>query len=312
MVKTIVILGALALVPMQKPVCPSPGPTNWEQEEVVRKVKTLRVEEIHYSYTKPERELKKRVVFDTRGNYVEIEEPDMLPHIRRGIPAPVYTFNSRCQPVERRETEIVDGLVKTTFRYDEWNREIESAGFDDQGRLVYREISLYGSQGITEQIETIRVHPQHFRPMRYDIYRDTRTEFRYLQGNEIDEIEYDFTGKYYGKYTRRYDDKKHLLEETRYDELDRPIRHIARAYDSDGRLTSEEEYQSFTYDTAHNLVSGAIKTSAGFFQMGTRYLYVYDSHGNWIEKRGLEMRETNGQRSLTLDSVTYRTITYFD
>src|SRR6185436_1049493 len=101
------------------------------------------VEEINYSYTKPERELIKRVVFDLSGNYLEIEEPDMLPRIRKGPPAALYTYNSLCRPIERKESVISEGIVRTTFKYDELGREIESAGLDEQGSLVYREVSIY-------------------------------------------------------------------------------------------------------------------------------------------------------------------------
>jgi hypothetical protein len=314
MLPVIIIVCAASLLQMQNTACPHPDPTAWEQEEVVGKVNSLRIEEIHYSYTKPERELKKRATFDIKGNYIEIEEPDLLPRVRKGPPPAVYTYNSNCKPVERKESIIYEDIVRTTFRYDEWGRKIESAGFDEQGRLVYREISLYNQQGkVTEKVETIRVHPEHFRPMRYDVYRNTRTEFRYdQQENETEEIEYDFTGKYYGKYTKRYDEKKRLIELTRYDHLNRPIKHTVKSYDSDGRINTEEEYRSFTYDRDNNLVPGTIKTSVGPFQMGARYLYIYDASGNWIEKKGYEIKESNGEQSLSLDSVTYRTIKYYD
>jgi hypothetical protein len=301
-------------MPTQKPACPSHEPTARDQEDVRGRVKSLRVEEIHFSYTKPERELKKRVLFDLSGNYVEIEEPDMLPRVSKGPVPAAYTYNSACKPVERRETVVSEGIVKTTFRYDEWGREIESAGLDEQGRLVYREISLYDLKGkVKETIETIRVHPEHFSPMRYDVYRNTRSEFRYdEQGNQTEKLEFDFAGKYYGKFTKRYDDKGRIIALTRYDSVDRPTEHTLSNYDSNGRLAAQEEYQSFTYDRDKNLVAGTIRTTVGSFQMGTRYVFSYDGHGNWIEKKGFEMKESHGERSLTPDSVTYRTITYFD
>jgi len=309
-----IFLAAALLLPMQKTACLNPEPTAWDQEDVRGRVKSLRVEEIHYSYTKPERELKKRVLFDLNGNYVEIEEPDMLPRVSKGPPPAVYIYNSACKPVERRETVVSEGVVKTTFRYDEWGREIESAGLDEQGRLVYRQVSLYDSKGkVKETIETIRVHPEHFTPMRYDVYRNTRSEFRYdEQGNQTEEIEFDFTGKYYGKYTKRYDEKGRMIALTRYDSVDRPTEHTVSNYGSNGRLAAQEEYQSSTYDRDNNLVAGTIRTSVGSFQMGTRYLFSYDGRGNWIEKKGVEIKERDGERSLTLDSVTYRTIAYFD
>jgi len=274
-----VVLSITLLLPLQKTTCPPPPPTAWDQEDVKRKVKSLRVEEINYSYTKPKLELKKRVLFDLSGNYVETEDPDMLPHVSQGPPPPKYTFNSACKPLERTETVVSEGIAKTTFRYDEWGRQIESAGLDEQGRLVYREVSLYDSKGqLKQQIETIRIHPEHFRPMRYDVYRNTISEFSYDdRGNQTADIEYDFTGKYYGKYVKRYDDKNRIVELTRYDLLDRPTEHTVTEYDSNGRVVAQEEYQSFTYDFQRNLVTGTINTTVGLFQLGTRYLFTYDA-----------------------------------
>jgi hypothetical protein len=309
-----ICLSIALLLPQQKTICSSPGPTAWDQEDVHGKVKSVHLEEIHYSYTKPKLELKRKVVFDLSGNYVESEDPDMLPHVLTGPPPPSYIFNSACKPIERKETVVSEGIVKTTFRYDEWGRQIESAGIDEQGRLVYREVSLYDSNGkLTEQIETIRVHPEHFRPMRYDVYRNTRSEFHYDEhGNQTVEIEFDFTGKYYGKQVKRYDDKGRVIELTGFDLLDRPTEHAVSEYDSYGRLAAKEEYRSFMYERDNSLSPGTIKTRVGLYQMGTRYLFTYDGYGNWIEKKGFEIKETNGVRSLTLDSVEYRKIIYFD
>ena len=304
---------SVALLLSQQKSCPHPGPTAWDQEEVRGRVKSLRVEEIHYSYVKPELKLKKRVEFDANGNYLEIEEPTLGQPIFKGPAPPAFKFDAACKPIERIETVISDGLVRTTFRYDERGRQIESAGLDENGRLIYREISLYESNGrLSEQIATIQVHPEHFRPPRYDVYRNTKKEFRYDQkGNRTEEIVFDYTGKYYGKYVMRYDDSNRIVALTRYDSLDRPTEHTVTEYGSDGKISSREEYRSSTYDSKHNLLPGTIKTEVGLFQGGTRYVLTYDANGNWTEEKGFEIKETNGNRSLTLDSITYRRITYF-
>ena len=293
--------------------CAQPGPSAWDQEDVHGRAKSIRIEEIHYSYTKPQLELKRRVEFDANGNYFEIEEPDMVPRISKGSPPPVFKFDEACRPIERTETVVSEGIVKTTFRYDELGRQIESAGLDENGTLVYREISLYGSNGkLSEQIETIRIHPEHFTPQRYDVYRNAKTEFRYdKKGNRTEEIEFDYTGKYFGKYVKRYDDNNRIIASTCYDSLDRSTKHTVTEYDSDGRVSAREEYQSFTYDSKNNIVPGTIKTDVGSFQLGTRYVLAYDKHGNWNEEKGFEIKETDGARRLTLDSVTYRRISYF-
>lgn len=309
----IALLLTAALVLPEQQACPQPGPTAWTQEGVSGRVKSLRIEEIHYSYTKPELELIRRVEFDASGSYLEIEEPDMLPHVSKGPQPPAFKFDAACRPIERIETVVSDGIVKTLFRYDEWGRQIESAGLDENGRLVYREISLFESNGrLSEQIETIQIHPGHFRPPRYDVYRNTKREFRYdRQGNQIEEINFDYGGKYFGKYVSRYDDHNRIIAVTHYDSLERPTEHTVTEYDSDGKISSRSEFRSFEYDIKNNLIAGKIKTEVGFFQFGTRYVLTYDEHGNWTEEKGFEINETNGSRTLKLDSVTYRKIKYF-
>ena len=304
----------ILLLVLQKSTCPAPGPTAWELEDLRGRVKSVSIQEIHYSYTKPELELKKRILFDAKGNYVEVEEPDMLPRISKSPPPPVYVFNSACKPIERRETEIRDGIVRTTFRYDEWGREIELASLDKQGGVVYREVSVYNGSGkLTEKVDTIRVHPEHFRPMRYDVYRNTRTVFSYDQhGNETEEMSFDFRGNYFGKWVKRYDDQNRIVSITRYDSRGRTTEQTVSEYDAQGRLEARTDYQSFTYDRNNNLIAGTITTDVGTFQLGTRYVFTYDARGNWIQQRGFEIKEATGQRSLTLDSVTYRKISYFD
>ena len=294
--------------------CSPPYDTAWAQEDVVGNVRELRIEEIHYSHTRRVRELTRAVKFSRAGQYLQIEQPGYLPSMREGPPPALYVFDSDCRPIERKESIVSEGIVRTVFRYDERGRQIESAGLDDEGRLVYRKISWYGPDGkLEEQIRTIRVHPEHYRPPRFDVYRNTRSSYRYEPGqNQEEQIDYDYTGKYYARYERHYNSKGRLKEETRYDAKNQAIEHDVRIYAGEVRLIAEEQYDSFFYGRGRNLVPGTIRTKVGFFQTGSRYEYIFDSHGNWVEKRGYKISEDQGNRNRTLDSVTYRTIAYYD
>src|SRR5262245_25503492 len=74
------VLALIFLWPsQQQSKCSLPDATAWTEEHVVGNVRELRIEEIHYNYTTPERKLTRAVKFSREGRYLEIEQPGYLP-----------------------------------------------------------------------------------------------------------------------------------------------------------------------------------------------------------------------------------------
>jgi hypothetical protein len=279
----------------QKQECASPEPSGWEREGLKGRVKTIRIEEVQHTYGNHERELKKQITFDARGNYVETREPMMLPEVfKHNEPKPVYTFNADCKPIERRGLVGEWEMTKTTYLYNEKGKLKEQSVYDLEGRLLWKAVYSFDDRGnVNEETETIQVHPEHFRPPRYDVYRTTRSTFKHDErGNVIEELSYKYDGSLYAKYVNVYDTTNRVTKFQRFDK--------------DGKL---EEEKTFTYDSSGNLVSERRYSDFGYI-WDALMTYKYDAHGNWIEEVESTRNKEKGESDYKLYSTTYRIIKY--
>ncbi len=301
---------------VQSHVCKSPEKTGWELENLRGKTKILRVEEIHYDYEKPKRELEKQVTFDSHGNYTRMVwhfGPDID---YRTLPKPIFVFDSNCRQLERKGVAGEWGMTKTTYAYTESGKLKEEIIYDLQNRLLWKAVSIFDKNDrVAETDKTIQVHPEHFKPLRYDVYRDTKSFYKYDDGgNLIEQVDYKYDGTLYATYVRAYDDDNRVVRLTRFDGQGRNIDQSIYEFDNNGILHQEYKYNSSTYigfgDTA-NLEPATIDSGFGMFQVGTKIIYEYDKWNNWIKRTEYDVLQENKKTSFKLQMTTFRTITYF-
>jgi len=298
----------------QEQTCVSPEKSGWELEGLKGNVKILRTEEIHLNYIKPKRELVKQITFDSEGNYVETIEPMMLTKVYKHTePKPIYTFDANCRPIERKGLYGEWGMTKTTYLYNGSGKLKERAIYDSEGRLLWKAVYNFDNKGnLTEEIETIQVHPEHFRPPRYDVYRITRSTFKYDEkGNMIENVDYKYDGSLYATYFREYDAKGRVIKLTRTDGKGRLQDQSLYKYADGDILLEEDKYTSFEYYANDEMIPGKIYSGFGMFQHGSKIVYEYDKRGNWTKETQYDVRQDKGETSYELDMITYRAITYF-
>ncbi len=293
----------------QRKDCKSPEKSGWEIEELSGKVKRLRVEEIEYRYGDGKRELLREMTFDQAGNYTRFvdKQYNTTKNITKEI-KPVYAFDNNCRPLEKRLPGSESGHTRTTYSYTSSGVLKEEANYDEQDRLLWKSMSeLDDKDRPKETKETIQVHPEHFNPKRYDVYRETRELFKYDSKGKLSEtISYKYDGTLYATYTRVFDSENRLIRLTRLDGKGRPINQSIYSFDSDGTLKEELKYNSASYYANDELAPGKLDSGFGLFQDGVRITYEFDKVRNWVKKSEYDL-----ETPTKLQSVTFRTLIYF-
>ncbi len=295
--------------PEQRESCKSPDKSGWEIESLKGKVKILKDEGIEYGYGDKKKELKRIVSFDRFGNFIKADNRgDYSVTDYTKLRRPTYIFDDNCRVLERRGADGESKITHTTYRYSSSGTLIEEATFDLQNQLLWKSVSeLDANDRPKEKKKTIQVHPEHFNPKRYDVYRETRSLFRYDDtGNLIGQVDYKYDGTLYATYLRVYDSANRLIRLTRLDHKERPINLSIYKFDETGKLSEKLEYNSATYIGTDELAPAKLDSGFGFFQDGTRIVYEYDKTDNWIKKNEFDLN-AGGK----LSSTTFRTLTYF-
>ena len=315
--RVILVLVTLPLAAYsQKPSanCPAPQSSGWESEELKGQVKSIRTDEIHFSYVEVKRELKKKQIFDRKGNYLVTIEPHMEPAVYKHLKPKIdCKFDSSCRPLECKDGGGKGGFTKNTYRYDLQGRLIEDVTYDSENRMTSRTTSTYDPEGkLIEEIDTVQSHPEHYIPKRYDVYITTKSIYTYnKQGKLIERREYQPDGSLYAKYSGDYDAQGRLVRSTRSDHRDRLMEQTLYKFAANGLILEEENYDSSMYSKKDELLEGKINSGFGMFQTGYKIKYQYDRRGNWVKKIEYEIEQNNEKKSYKLDNITYRTIVYF-
>lgn len=289
--------------------CPSPDKSGWEIEELKGSVRLLKEEAIDFSYRLHSKELKRQMTFDRSGNYKTYEDKE-FPSKENDLTSetPTFKFDSACHVVERRGLSGEWGMTRTTYSYAPTGALKEETIYDLQDRMVWRSVSELNDSGKpTETKDTIQVHPEHFNPKRFDVYRETKSYFKYdAKGNLIEQVDYKYDGSLYATYHRVYDDANRLIRLTRLDDKERGIDQSIYKFDKVGKLIEERKYTSFEYSDVDDLVPGKIDSGFGLFQHGSRIVYEYDKNDNWVKRTEYDI-----DKAQKLRLITFRTLFYF-
>ena len=163
-----------------------------------------------------------------------------------------------------------------------------------------------------EEIVTTRVHPEHFRPERYDVYVTTKRTYRYdARGNKIEEKHFYPNGSLYGTWFFTYDPNDRLIKETRMDRLGRLQDQDFYEYHADGRPLNHVSFTNSCITRAGDFCKGYISSGDGFFYYATKSQFQYDSQGNWIKQTDWHMEGEVKKPKWVLTTIFDREITYY-
>lgn len=297
--------------PQTRTDCENPE-TGWKLERLNGKVRSLKEEEIEYRYGSGEKELTRLVTFASNGDYLKDDQPAHFSSVDYSkIPKKTFVFDKDCRVLERHDPKRPDrlaGASRTVFSYTATGTLKEEAVYDPEGRLTWKSVAtLDTNERVIERNNSIQEHPEHFRPPRYDVYRHTRSLFKFDDaGNQVEHISYNWKGELYATYKSTYDSERRLISKLRLDHKQRPIDLNLYRFDNDGVLLEEINYTSRGYSGLDELIPGTLDSGYGKFQDGYRIVYEYDKSKNWVKKSEFHLAE-NGK----LARVTFRTLVYF-
>lgn len=298
------------IVKLMRKDCKSPEKTGWEIEGLKGRVKELKDEAINYEYGPRKKELKRKIIFDSSGNYVKYEDKEFFrsEDFFTKRPTPTFSFDNNCLVLERRGLYPDWGMTRTTYSYTAAGVLKEETIFDSQDRLLWMSLSeLDGNGRPIEKKKKVQVHPEHFNPKRFDVYRETKSFFKYDdKGNMVEQVDFDFEGKLYATYRRAYNDANKLIRLTRLDHKGRLIDQSIYKFDESGRLAEEFKYFSASYSGVDELIPGKVDSGFGLFQQGSRIIYEYDKNDNWSKRT-----EYSLDKGEEMSSETFRTLVYF-
>lgn len=307
--------GLLTASPTATPVtrtdCDNPD-TGWKIEKLNGKVKSFKEEEIEHRYGSGKKELTRLVMFGPNGDYLKDDHRQYYRVVDYSkINKPTFVFDKYCRVLERRDPKRPDriaGASRSVFSYTPSGRLKEEATYDPEGRLLWKSVvTLDKNDRVIETNQTIQEHPEHYNPIRYDVYRHTKSLYKLDDaGNQVEEISYNWEGKLYATYKRAYDPARRLIREQRLDHKNRPIDLTILNSDDAGVLQKELKYTSSQYSDIDELIPGKLDSGYGMFQGGYRIVYEYDKTNNWVKKTEFDLAE-NGK----LSRVTYRTLVYY-
>ena len=287
--------------------CENPE-TGWKIEKLNGKVKSLQEYEIEYGYGDHKKEQTRLVTFKPDGSYIKVDERSFYT-VRdyRKLPKPKFVFDGECRVTERTGSGE-SGTTRTVISYTPSGDVLQKAIYDLDGRLLWKSDATLDDKGrVIETNETIQVHPEHFNPKRYDIYRHTRSLYKFDDANNVaEQIDYKYDGTLYATYQRVYDTQHRLVRELWLDHKARPIDLVINKRNEAGVVEEELKYTSFEYGQVDELLPGKLDSGYGMFQHGRRIVYEFDKQNNWIKKTEFDLDE--GPK---LDHVTFRTILYY-
>lgn len=303
---------ASEIVPADADIECSNPETGWKLEKLNGKVKSLQEEQIEYRYGPRKKELTRVVTFGPAGDYVKDDQRQYFQVIDyEKIAKPTFVFDKDCRVLERRDPKRADGMAggtRSLFSFTPSGTLMEEATYDPEGRLLSKSVAVLDkNERIIEHKDTNQVHPEHFRPERYDVYRHTRSLYKLDDaGNQIEEISYKYDGTLYATYKRAYDSAGRLTRELRLDHKNRPIAVAIYKFNEAGLIQEELRYISSTYSGLDDLVLGTLDSGLGLFQDGYRITYEYDKANNWVKKTEFDLAESG-----KLNSITYRKLVYY-
>jgi hypothetical protein len=296
---------------LDPPCKPVPKP-DWEGDSLRGRVRTVRTFKRWSNKRAPE--LEEEVSYDSSGNQTSWKNTNYLPLDPEDRLVVEYGCDSSNRIAEIRYKRIKDAAFRrTVYTYDENGRDREEANYFADGTLENLLTYSYDGKGNrTEEIVKQQVHPEHFTPMRYDVYVTTRTTYEYDdKGNKIKELHFSPDGSLYSTWLFRYDFRNLVINEQRIDKIGRLESEFIYKYDKNRRLREEWDYQNFCYERNGEMCKGVVESGSGKFYYLTKTTYEYDRAGNWITKRQFSMGGEKKTRRFEPDHTLSRIISYY-
>jgi hypothetical protein len=287
-------------------------------DELNGSVRTMRRYKIwNIGASKPD--LEEEIKFNRAGKEISSKHPNELP----AGPDEDFRVEQECDGPRLTGEKLFkqDGSphASTKYKYDTAGRIIEVSESFGDGTLNIRDVYTRDEKGnIVKEVETKQVHPEHFRPKRYDVYVTTSSTYRYDEKNRlIEEKGFYPNGSIAYTWSYEYDDANRRARKYWADAKNRPIDLEINKYSSSGQLAEKWKYQNFCYTKSPSsedpgeLCPGKLNTDFGVFYYGTKTVYTYDSHKNWIEQVDLEISEKEGKKAFKPSTSESRRIIYY-
>lgn len=308
----IVLNSTVGAAQIVDPPCEPVQKSDWEKDGLRGRVRTVRTFKAWSSKGIPE--LEEEANYDSIGNQTSWKNPNYLPLDPKDKLVVEYACDSSNRIAEIRYRRITDASFRrTVYTYDENGRDREQAEYFADGILESLVTYFYNDKGNrTEELTKEQVHPEHFRPMRYDVYVTTRTTYEYNnQGNKIKESHFSPDGSPYSTWLFRYDARNRLVNELRFDKIGRAQSEFIFKYDKKGRRREEWDYQNFCYERNGEMCKGIIDSGNAKFYYLTKTTYEYDRNGNWSTQRQFSMGGEKNTPRFELDHTLTRLISYY-
>lgn len=199
-----------------------------------------------------------------------------------------YYFNEKGVKIEDGETDLY-GVIqkKRLYKYNDKERLIQSSDFNSKDQFIGKTIYTRDNTGNLTEASNFNSKDKFVGKILY--IRDEK-------GDPIETNIYDSTGILKSKSKFEYDKKGRILESTHYGPKGELQEEKYIKYDGKGRIIEEKLkigttifVKDFRYeDKEKNDVTLIIKSKDFSIMSETKYIYIYDKNGNWIEKTSIE------------------------
>lgn len=261
--------------------------------------------------SKPEEEEREAKTFDRNGARIFAESQE------RG------RFEYDCEAGKVIAKRYFDGKgvpgPYTTYKYDSLGRIIEKSEHFADGILERSETYTLDQNGnVIREVSKQQIHPEHFRPKRYDQYVTTSSTYKYDEKQRlIEEMGFYPDGKLAHTFAYTYDDKDRRVRRLWTDHKARPLFLVIYSFNSNDLLVEKLNYANSCQtgyvqpDGDFEFCKGSLTTDAGMFHSGIKTVYTYDIHGNWTKQLEHSIAEKDGAKSFVPFGALYRQITYY-
>lgn len=193
--------------------------------------------------------------------------------------------------------------------YDPGRPRLEESYYEPKGALDVRFISEYDSAA--RKAETTRYSSKGAVTGKTIYSVDAA-------GRAVEEVSFGAKGSVVSRIVTVYKDASRISESICYGSNEHVLYAFKTLHDSEGRDTDVAYYApdgrpilkwASKYDDKSNLVEETFDAGAGIRQW--RYAYEFDSDGNWLKRKTLQLVSKPGGPEFTPVTATYRSITYY-
>ncbi|MBK8303406.1 MAG: hypothetical protein IPK98_08435 [Chloracidobacterium sp.] len=265
-------------------------------------------------FVESKKELEKETRYDREGNFVSSKGTYSLPAGDDEEFRVEFVCEGKLVAAVKRFNKNGKLQNSSTYKHDQNGRRIEEAEFFSDGTLDRKaQYTLDKFGNVIKEINTQQVHPEHFRPKRYDVYVVTSATYTYDELQRLIEEKGfypDGTLAHTWKYS--YDTQNRRIKKVWTDKKGQPVDLQINIFDDLGQLAEVWHYQNFCYvGTEDEMCKGTLTTDIGVFYYGTKSVYTHDKHKNWTKQFDFNITEKDGKKSFAPDMALYREILYY-